>query len=292
MTRTGDPGLAPDPASRHLDVMSKDRFRVAVITADDELWQSTHRRLEEHGLVADRLAAALGVEGRKLAKRADAVLVDERRVDVAAAIDAWLRAGWIERNCPVLVVSPDPPEREKHLAWLRGGAWGVLRTPVDGEVLAVQLDRLVRSARSDADGNRAQTASPYNWSAFVRATDETLSLARRYHRPLSCLAVSLDWPDRGDGSARDVVARLARPAQLAARRYDLVGLGRTGVLLILLPDTAVDHARTFRDRLVPLLEDHLRSWGVLARLRSAVVGPADTDTPAADLLELAARSVT
>ena len=266
---------------------------MAVITADDELWGSTSRRLEEHALIPERLSSPLGREGRKLADRADAVLVDARDVDVPGAIEAWLHAGWIDRTCPVMVVSPDAPERETHLGWLRGGAWGVLRTPVDGELLAVQLETQLRSARADEEGRPSQPLAPYSWPAFVSATEETLALARRHGRPLGCVAITLDWADGpGHPGTRDVIGRLARPAQLAARRYDLVGIGRTGTLLMVLPDTTAGDTEAFRQRLIPFLEDHLRSWGILARLRAGVA-QADADGPeerATDFLTRATRA--
>lgn len=260
-----------------------DTLRVALQTEDRVLHASIARALAPERIRAREAEAYEAMESP--GARPDALVVDAA-LDVPTVLASARREGWLGRSTPVFVVMETPLPRDRQLDWLREGVWEFVRLPLDGEVFALRVRNLLRARNAD---DRATAAEPYAWSALVRVAEESMALARRFRRPFSVVAISLDWGDRrADDTARDVLHRLAHAAGERIRRSDLLGLSPGGTLLILLPDSDEAGGEIFLGRMEGYLADQLREWNVAARLRTGLTGlDHGEDVPAEGLLEAA-----
>jgi DNA-binding response OmpR family regulator len=226
----------------------------------------------------------------------DLIVLDGENVDVAETLVSASEAGRIDPGVPVLVASPGPVTSERQLGWLRAGAWEVVETPADTEALALFLTNLVRGRRAppgaEADGVGAEddalrlpTKEPYSWRSLVRVTEETLSLARRHGRPVTCLAFVPVWREPDTATAPMLLAnRLARTLLSRVRVADLVGISEHGAVLVILPDTDTGGSPIIMNRLASTLRDEIQAWGMVAGVEAAQCDPGRDDTAAGLLL--------
>jgi DNA-binding response OmpR family regulator len=231
---------------------------------------------------------------------ADLVVLDGENVDVEETLVRASEAGRLDPGIPVLVSSPGPVASERQLSWLRAGAWEVVATPADAEALSLFVTNLVRGRRpapgavpegdmdpEAAEGDAAPRPAqkePYSWRPLVRVTEETLSLARRHHRPVACLAFVPVWREPDSASAPMLLAnRLARTLLAQVRGSDLVGISDHGAVLAVLPDTDTVGGAIISRRLLTTLRDEIRAWGMVAGIQAGQCD-ADRDETAAGFL--------
>ena len=192
------------------------------------------------------------------------MLIMQGGCDVDGVIREGVTRGWLSAGMPVILIAPEALDRDQRREWLQAGAWEIVRLPLDEELFGLQVRNFLRGRSGDA---AHPATGAYSREALVKVTEENLSLARRYSRPLAIAAFGLDWGQRrADANAVALLERLAATAHEATRRSDLVGVTARGTLLTLLPDTDRAGAQIFTDRLAPRLEARLREWGVLARV--------------------------
>lgn len=258
--------------------------RVLAVLAPDPATDVMRRLFEEEGLAVELRDPAEGLEVWRNGRSVQAVVVDEslEPADIADAIDQ----GMIPSATPIFVLARRLPDRERYLAWLETGAWDIVKIPLEGVALVLRLQNI---AAGRFPGEASLPAQRYTWDSLVRVTDETLSLSRRYGRPLHCVAISARGSDLGVPVGEATLNRFADVAQRLTRRSDLIGLG-AGALLILLPDTGRAGAMTFAERLEETLRNKLRSWGEAATLRTAIASGADLDR-GEELLEAAIEAL-
>lgn len=214
-----------------------------------------------------------------------ALLVDESLdpVELADALERKL----VHTSAPVFVIARRLPDRDQYLAWLQAGAWDILKIPLENVALALRLHNILRGQRTRSDP--AVMAGRYSFDSLARVADETLSLARRYDRPLHCVALALTWQDASHDE-KTVVSGLADALQRLTRRSDLIGIADDRTLLLLLPDTDEAGATTFLTRLEESLQQELRDSGVPAVL-SCGLASAEGSADGAELLETAVGAV-
>ncbi|HUP20683.1 MAG TPA: hypothetical protein VM778_12120 [Gemmatimonadota bacterium] len=268
-----------------------DPVRVVVLALDERIASSVLGALDRAGIANLRWEPGdPGAPGRPPVDP-DLFILNGEGLNTGVLIRAGHREGWLRASIPVIVLAPSPVARDDRVAWLEAGAWEIVALPLDDELFGLQVRNLLRGypesiwAHSDDE--------PYTRRALVRVTEENLALAHRYRRPLCAAAFCLDWGGRrADEEAIALLRRLAVLAHEAVRRSDLVGVTASGTLVVLLPDTDAAGARIFSDRLIPVLEARLRSWGFVGRVIGAQISvEAATSTPPEDFLAAADRSV-
>jgi PleD family two-component response regulator len=271
--------MAPNP------VRAAARPRVLAILKPDAATQNLERLLAEEGLFVEVRNPSEGLDVWQHGMLAQAVVVDEQLepADIAEA----LRRERIPAAIPVFVLARRLPDRDRYLAWLETGAWDIVKIPLEGLALALRL-RNILAGRS-AQG-AARPARRYTLENLARVADEALALARRYDRPLHCIAVHLDRPEDAVQSEDALMGRVADVTQRLTRRSDLIGIG-TGTLLVLLPDTHLGGATVFAQRLEETLRERLDRWGCPTRLSTSIITGADRAS-GAELLDAAVRSLT
>lgn len=224
-----------------------------------------------------------------------ALVLDGRDRDIATFVAEGIQSGRIGPQMIVLAVVEETPDPELYREWLRAGIWDVARVPLDAELLALRIGNVLKACASGYPRRSHPPAflDPYSWPSLVRVADETLALASRYHRPLACVAIGLDWQNGASGdSAQEIAGRLAAAAQQRVRGSDIVGVSHGGILLVLLPDTDRPRAAVFTGRMLQFLESRLKEWEVLGRLQSGLsLASENGSRSAAEFLLAAARSV-
>lgn len=258
-----------------------EQLPLVLVFADQEIADAIEPAFAAQGLRV-RLADSLPMREQIGSRAPCALVVDGRDRDISAFLTEQKRSWLIGHQVLVLAVVDELPDAEVFAEWLRAGIWDVARLPLDTELLALRIGNVLTGyARRSGDRSQATSLGPYHWSSLVRVTEENLALAGRYARPLSCVAIRLDWKEGSTSqTARETAVRLATAAQDRVRSSDLVGLSRTGVVLVVLPDTDRPGAAVFTGRILQFLEEKLKEWGVLGRLHSSLAvnqnnGPRD-----------------
>lgn len=226
-------------------------------------------------------------------RRADLVLLERARLEGPGTVREWLDTEILDAMSPLLLLAPMPVEPSEYRNWLNAGVWEVVRLPVDPHLLALRLRNLLGGPSLPGRRSSLGPQGPYTWASMVRATQETLALARRLERPVSCVAVALDHrPEPNEHPSPRLMHRLGVAAQEWVRDADIVGLSEHDVLLAILPDTSADEAEILGPRLVAALQRSLKRAGVAAGFRiSTLEASADPSQSAATLLLAAARQV-
>lgn len=226
-------------------------------------------------------------------RRADLVLLERACLEGPGTVREWLDTEILDVTSPLLLLAPMPVGAGEYREWLSVGVWEVVRLPVDPDMLALRLRNLLGGPRLSGRRMSLGPQGPYPWSSMVRATEETLALARRLDRPVSCLAVAVDpGADPKEHPSPRLMHRLGIAAQEWVRDADIVGLSEHDVLLAVLPDTNADEAEILGPRLVAALQRSLRRAGIAAGLRvSTLEASPDPSQSAVGLLLAAARQV-
>jgi hypothetical protein len=270
--------------------MKREEQPVVVLLGGEESRSLVADALDEQALRLEwlREPGTLGASGQP---EPAAVLVDRDLLSGPADVTDWIEGGRLRPGIPLLLVVRRRPEPADLQDWLRAGVWDLVHVPLDARLLGLRLRNLMGHRRQPLPGRTGiAPVRPYSWAGLVRATDETLALARRFDRPISCVAIAVhgDPADPPDDDAR-LLHRLGVATQEWVRGSDLVGTSDSGVVLVVLPDTPLEEARLLTTRLVATLERRLRRWSILARLEAHSSSPRP-DHSASDFLLQAARS--
>lgn len=269
-----------------------DTVRVVLLAPEDSVAASVRSALEQAGLAQIRWEPADEAAAGRPPVDPDMLILQTDGADIAGLLRRGQGEGWLGTGIPIVVLATRTVNRDERREWLRAGAWEIIRLPLDEELFGLQVRNFLRALH--APSGYALEEEPYEDATLLRVAEENLALALRQRRPLCVAAFGLDWGTRrADADALALMERLAVTAHDAVRGSDLVGVTPRGSLLIILPETEMDGARVFIQRVQSRLQSRLREWGVAARVLTGAV-PADLDDapPAADLLASAERSIT
>lgn len=261
--------------------------QVLAFLPGDTSTENIRRLLEEEGLSVAVRSPDAAASTLTQAPEAGAWVLDEAMDpdDLAHA----LRQGALAATSPVFVLARRLPHRERYLEWLDAGAWDILKVPLEGVALALRL-RNILGGRG-AEPNAVAVVAGYSSESLLRVAEEALALARRYDRPLHCIAAEIERRDVPAGDDPEpFIRRLADSIQRLTRRSDLIGIADQRTLIVLLPDTDAAGAETFVERMVETLEDTLRRRGIAASIRTALVSASNTET-GHELLDLAEQKL-
>jgi hypothetical protein len=262
----------PDPAAEIVAILARGPAAKAVVAAlrDEHLHLRLHHADEDRSVWRDT-------------RSAEAVLVDES-IDPRQLQEARER-GWIRATVPIFVVAQRLPEREEYGEWLNAGAWDVLKIPLECTALAVRLRNILDGSGS----GESLVMRRYSLDVLERVADESVALARRYARQLHCLAVRLEDADE-DSHPAGLPERLAGEVEYLVRGADLVGIGDSRTIFVLLPDTAETGIAAFMDRVTAQLEPKLAEWGVEAAIRMASASASEAES-GREILSLVSQRV-
>jgi PleD family two-component response regulator len=138
----------------------------------------------------------------------------------------------IPPSTPMVVISAEPPTRQRRLDALRAGAWDYLGPPFEAEEFRLRIEAFVR-AKLDADHARAEglvdaATGLYNARGLARRARELGAQAARQHAALGCVVFapavgSAPSEASGDEALSTLVDVLAAALKRAGRLSDAIG---------------------------------------------------------------------
>ena len=133
----------------------------------------------------------------------------------------------------------------------------------------------------------------YDRAKFLVLAEDELKRSRRYGRPLACMVLGVDRfaeiTEQHDVSVgQEVLEFLAQSIAKDVRQFDLVGRYHADELVLLLPETKLEHAQELAERLLGHRTVTTRA-GLIEISPSVGVAAMGDDTP--DLASLLARAV-
>ncbi|HUL49089.1 MAG TPA: response regulator [Gemmatimonadales bacterium] len=162
----------------------------------------------------------------------DSTLTSSDGLDVCRALrqDPQLRS-----STPILIVSANPPTRQRRIDALRAGAWDHLGQPLDAEELLLRIKALTQAKRDSDRAREEGLIDPdtgfYNMRGLARRAQELGSQAARKHAAFGCIVIAPDVdPDDGTRQAdvEHAVRVVADVFKTVGRRSDAIGrLGPT-----------------------------------------------------------------
>jgi len=133
-------------------------------------------------------------------------------------------------STPILLVSSDPPTRQRRIDALRAGAWDHLGQPLDAEELLLRIKALTQakrdSDRAREDGLIDLDTGLYNMRGVARRAQELGSQAARKHAAFGCVVLAPDVRENGEGSSEQLAAAVQVVADVfkrSGRRSDAIG---------------------------------------------------------------------
>jgi diguanylate cyclase (GGDEF)-like protein len=184
------------------------------------------------------------------------------------------------------------------LMWIWGGAISVSDLPILS-IFAKQISTSLERARLFQEVQNLAITDPLTGLLNRRSLFELgrIEFARseRLHRPFSCLMLDLDdfkkINDQHGHQTGDVVLQeFARLCRESVREIDLVGRYGGEELIILMPETRLDSARTVADRLCVNLAESVIPVAEAEIRITASIGVAAMDENTTELDTLVARA--
>jgi len=197
-------------------------------------------------------------------------------------------------STPILVVSADPPTRQRRIDALRAGAWDHLGQPLDAEELLLRIKALTQakrdSDRAREDGLIDLDTGLYNMRGVARRAQELGSQAARKHAAFGCVVLEPDVHHNDHGSPEDLTAAvhvLADVIKSVGRRSDAIGrLGPTEFAVVAIDANAAGCVKT-AERLASAVHD---AQSPSPRVRAGYYSVADFHETPVDAIETILRA--
>ena len=234
-----------------------------ILIANDQEWAA---RAVETILVAEGYEVHRVYTGRQAIQRAleilpDLIILDTQMPDLSGPeVCRQLRADpRIGLAVPILLSTAGPAGRQQRIEAHQAGAWEFYGQPLDPELLLLKVG-IYLQVRATAEQLTEETlldqlTGLYSSKGLVRRTEELLADARRTHREVSVVTITLDDPERAAAlEAAGVLARRAgQVVRGTVRAADIVG--RVGPLrfAVVSSGSAREGAQRLADRLVSAL---------------------------------------
>ena len=243
-----DPAVQPEARARR------------ILIANDQEWAA---RAVETILVAEGYEVHRVYTGRQALQRAfeilpDLIILDTQMPDLSGPeVCRQLRAdGRIGMATPILLSTAGPAGRQQRIEAYQAGAWEFYGQPLDPEILLLKI-RIYLEVRATAEQLTEETlldelTGLYSAKGLLRRTDELLADARRTHREVTVVTISLD--DSARSQLLEEAGALARRAGMVVRHTvraaDVVG--RVGPLrfAVVSSGSPREGAQRLADRLV------------------------------------------
>ena len=256
--------VAPSPLSEMTEPGTTAETRARrILIANDQEWAA---RAVETILVAEGYEVHRVYTGRQALQRAfeilpDLVILDTQMPDLSGPeVCRQLRAdSRIGLATPILLSTAGPAGRQQRVEAYQAGAWEFYGQPLDPEILLLKI-RIYLDVRATAERLTEETlldevTGLYSARGLLRRTEELLADARRTHREVSVVTISLDDSTRAEllEEAGTLARRAGMVVRGAVRAADIVG--RVGPLrfAIVSSGSPREGARRLADRLVTAL---------------------------------------
>lgn len=246
-----EPVASPDPRPRR------------ILIANDQEWAA---RSVETILVAEGYEVQRAYTGRQALQRAlerppDLIILDTQMPDLSGPeVCRQLRLDpRIGTSTPILLSTAGPAGRQQRIEAHQAGAWEFYGQPLDPELLLLKI-RIYLAVKATADQLSEdalldELTGLYNTRGVLRRTDELVADARRLHREVSLVTLSLDDPTRATvlEEAAALARRVGRVVRGVVRAADVVG--RIGPLrfAIVSAGSPREGAEKLADRLIAAL---------------------------------------
>jgi len=246
-----DPAIPPEARARR------------ILIANDQEWAA---RAVETILVAEGYEVHRVYTGRQALQRAfeilpDLIILDTQMPDLSGPeVCRQLRAdARIGMATPILLSTAGPAGRQQRIEAYQAGAWEFYGQPLDPEILLLKI-RIYLDVRATAERLTEETlldelTGLYSAKGLLRRTEELMADARRTHREVTVVTVSLDDPDRRDmlEAAAELAQRAGQVVRHTVRAADVVG--RVGPLrfAVVSSGNPREGAKSLADRLVTAL---------------------------------------
>ena len=270
-----------------------------ILIANDQEWAA---RAVETILVAEGYEVHRVYTGRQALQRAfeilpDLVILDTQMPDLSGPeVCRQLRAdSRIGLATPILLSTAGPAGRQQRVEAYAAGAWEFYGQPLDPEILLLKI-RIYLDVKATAERLTEETlldevTGLYSARGLLRRTEELLADARRTHREVTVVTISLD--DSARAELLEEAGMLARRAGMVVRdtvrAADIVG--RVGPLrfAIVSSGSPREGARRLADRLVLALHGVGNGRGAIEVRAEVQETPSDalSHTDAKSLLEAA-----
>ena len=270
-----------------------------ILIANDQEWAA---RAVETILVAEGYEVHRVYTGRQALQRAfeilpDLVILDTQMPDLSGPeVCRQLRAdARIGLATPILLSTAGPAGRQQRVEAYQAGAWEFYGQPLDPEILLLKI-RIYLDVKATAERLTEETlldevTGLYSARGLLRRTEELLADARRTHREVTVVTISLD--DSARAELLEEAGMLARRAGMVVRdtvrAADIVG--RVGPLrfAIVSSGSPREGARRLADRLVLALHGVGNGRGAIEVRAEVQETPSDalSHTDAKSLLEAA-----
>ena len=194
-----------------------------ILIANDQEWAA---RAVETILVAEGYEVHRVYTGRQALQRAlevrpDLIILDTQMPDLSGPdVCSQLRADpRIGPATPILLSTAGPAGRQQRIEAHQAGAWEFYGQPLDPEILLLKI-KIYLDVRAKAEQLTEETlldqlTGLYSAKGLLRRTDELLADARRTHRDVTVVTVSVD--EGGKSAVLDEASALARRAAMAVR---------------------------------------------------------------------------
>jgi diguanylate cyclase (GGDEF)-like protein len=272
-----------------------------ILIANDQEWAA---RAVETILVAEGYEVHRVYTGRQALQRAveilpDLVILDTQMPDINGPdVCRQLRADpRIGPATPILLSTAGPAGRQQRMEAYQAGAWEFFGQPLDPEILLLKI-KIYLEVRATAERLTEETlldelTGLYSAKGLLRRTEELLADARRTHREVTVVTISLDEGSRAQ--LLDEASKLARKAGLLVRHTvraaDVVG--RIGPLsfAVVSSGSPREGAQVLADRLVAALHGVANGRGAV-EVRTAIQEMSSEDLVRADARTLLGSMVT
>lgn len=209
----------------------------------------------------------------------------------------------VTASTPILMTSPDRPNRDLRLTALHAGAWDLISYPVDAQELILRLDAYV-AAKFEADQARERCLVDdptgfYNLRGLELRAQELRSQAYREHKALACVVIApilggeATPGDLAPDSAlvAETVQRVGKALKSSGRVSDAIGKLGQSEFAIVASNTDAEGAKKLAERLAAtirtVLSDETSDKGEPVELRAgydAVPNVRETPVEARDLM--------
>jgi two-component system, cell cycle response regulator len=246
-------------------------YPAEVLIASSDEWMA---RSIETILDPNQVTVVQALNGRQALSIArlhqpDAILIQSRLPDMdPLELCRTLRADpTLDPHTPIIVASVTPSTRRERVEALRAGAWDYCEISPDTEELLLRLDTYVRAKAASDQLRHASLLDHltglYNLQGLTRRLEEAASEARRYRRPLACLAISHDTA--ADAASPDLVKRTERVAKMVSetcRASDAIGRLRNNKFVVIAVETAPEGAQRLAERMIKAADQVRTELGV------------------------------
>jgi DNA-binding response OmpR family regulator len=188
-------GSASNPLDQSVQYLPRVPFEIAVFSSSDVVARSLRTVLEYSGYAVRLGHPERGDAEMAVASGADAIIIIAATPRLPAAELCRRLHGDVrfDPTTPILVLVAADCTRTERLEVLAAGAWDASSEPLDGEILLLKLQRLMRMRRAvgrlSALSLVDQTSGLYSWGGLVRRSLELAALARRRREPIAVIAL-------------------------------------------------------------------------------------------------------